>query len=562
MPVPPIDDSYIDAIIKSDGPYNPALNRTQGVKLRELMKRFRDYFEEQTPKLISQLANDSGYVTSSIIDGLASDVNVLHKTGDEAKSGNLFINGSLQVSSRVDLNGPLNVIGGMIVDSSNDGRNMDLRLAYNNDGIWIGLRVEGETKTISAGYFPFNNSVIFDGRNIYDNTGVHFLKEGDAAPISGSANYVQNIQYPNPKQIGAGILIDGAIKSFQDDGNHFQYENGNAGITGTFSANEVWISNAGLLKTPIITSTEAGSIYLNPQGTVVFESQTGQNFIFRSGVNIEGLAGSGNQIVIADNAGNLKAGIVNFIQAYPNAPQDANIYLLASNQITFGSGEVAASISTRFHEFPDYLHFYEKRSGKAILKLGGYGSGNGNTVLGQRLLIDDTREGDLAGVARSLLDVYGDFTANDVFVANLQGEGNRVVIANEYGNLKVSPIDFIQVNPVNPQTASIKVVGEIRTWDNNIISYNGSDASFTLLNPGGVGFKNNAEVFTGYLSNETMTNNRQWTLPDKSGKLALTQQAIDLEITDSAKGIVLKSPNGTRYRVSVDDAGALTTSAL
>lgn len=46
MPIPPIDDSYIDAIIKSDGPYNPSLNRTQGVKLRELMKRFRDFMEQ------------------------------------------------------------------------------------------------------------------------------------------------------------------------------------------------------------------------------------------------------------------------------------------------------------------------------------------------------------------------------------------------------------------------------------------------------------------------------------------------------------------------------------
>lgn len=36
----------------------------------------------------------------------------------------------------------------------------------------------------------------------------------------------------------------------------------------------------------------------------------------------------------------------------------------------------------------------------------------------------------------------------------------------------------------------------------------------------------------------------------------------DVEITDAAKGVVLKSPNGTRYRVIVSDAGALSATAL
>lgn len=37
--------------------------------------------------------------------------------------------------------------------------------------------------------------------------------------------------------------------------------------------------------------------------------------------------------------------------------------------------------------------------------------------------------------------------------------------------------------------------------------------------------------------------------------------AKDLEITDAAKGVVLKSPNGTRYRLTVADDGALVTAA-
>jgi len=36
----------------------------------------------------------------------------------------------------------------------------------------------------------------------------------------------------------------------------------------------------------------------------------------------------------------------------------------------------------------------------------------------------------------------------------------------------------------------------------------------------------------------------------------------DLEIANSSDGIILESPNGTRYRVTVDNSGNLSTAAL
>jgi hypothetical protein len=36
----------------------------------------------------------------------------------------------------------------------------------------------------------------------------------------------------------------------------------------------------------------------------------------------------------------------------------------------------------------------------------------------------------------------------------------------------------------------------------------------------------------------------------------------DVEVTDSASGIILKSPDGTRYRVTVSDLGVLSTASL
>ncbi|SDE67114.1 Pectate lyase superfamily protein [Mucilaginibacter pineti] len=42
-----IDDSYIDDVIKSAGPFNSALDKTQGVKLRELVKLLRDGLQQE-----------------------------------------------------------------------------------------------------------------------------------------------------------------------------------------------------------------------------------------------------------------------------------------------------------------------------------------------------------------------------------------------------------------------------------------------------------------------------------------------------------------------------------
>ena len=36
----------------------------------------------------------------------------------------------------------------------------------------------------------------------------------------------------------------------------------------------------------------------------------------------------------------------------------------------------------------------------------------------------------------------------------------------------------------------------------------------------------------------------------------------DVEVDDSTSGLILKSPNGTRYRIKVDNSGNLTTTAV
>jgi hypothetical protein len=63
--IPPIDDSYIDDIIKAQDVYNPGLNKTQGVKLRALVKLLRDRLEQEAAGLSDgKVDKQSGYQLS------------------------------------------------------------------------------------------------------------------------------------------------------------------------------------------------------------------------------------------------------------------------------------------------------------------------------------------------------------------------------------------------------------------------------------------------------------------------------------------------------------------
>ncbi|MDB4922072.1 hypothetical protein [Mucilaginibacter sp.] len=56
MPTGPITDAYIDSIINANDPYNPNLNKTQGVQLRALVKLLRDSLEQQIADSAALLA--------------------------------------------------------------------------------------------------------------------------------------------------------------------------------------------------------------------------------------------------------------------------------------------------------------------------------------------------------------------------------------------------------------------------------------------------------------------------------------------------------------------------
>jgi hypothetical protein len=73
------------------------------------------------------------------------------------------------------------------------------------------------------------------------------------------------------------------------------------------------------------------------------------------------------------------------------------------------------------------------------------------------------------------------------------------------------------------------------------------------------------DQITGYMGSLNLGNltaNRGYYMPNATGTVALTQQATDYEVTDSTAGIILKSPNNTRWRLTINNDGTLSRAAL
>jgi hypothetical protein len=64
------------------------------------------------------------------------------------------------------------------------------------------------------------------------------------------------------------------------------------------------------------------------------------------------------------------------------------------------------------------------------------------------------------------------------------------------------------------------------------------------------------------LNTSSITSTRTFTFPDESGTLVVTPTVSDFEITDTTKGLIIKSPDGTRWRLGITNAGELTATSL
>ena len=65
-----------------------------------------------------------------------------------------------------------------------------------------------------------------------------------------------------------------------------------------------------------------------------------------------------------------------------------------------------------------------------------------------------------------------------------------------------------------------------------------------------------------YESSTSAVEKAMWLAPKVSSSSRLTLYGGDIELDEATRGIILKSPNGTKYKVTVDNAGNLAVTAV
>jgi len=131
------------------------------------------------------------------------------------------------------------------------------------------------------------------------------------------------------------------------------------------------------------------------------------------------------------------------------------------------------------------------------------------------------------------------------------GSGGSINTNNRGGSIDTRGAAIGLGGSINTSAGEDGVGGSIET-------YNGG-GSINTRGTGsiGLGVTGTRTTLTG-----TATADRAISLPNASGTLATTAQAADYEVTDSTKGIILKSPNSTRWRVTINNDGTLSRAAL
>jgi hypothetical protein len=194
--IPPIEDVYIDNVIKSSGPLKPNLNKTQGIELRALVKLLRDrleneivehYIANQTAlaqkvdqvvgkqlstedfstsekqKLASLKDHTGDYIQASPLTSQNASIVV---TGDISARRGMFIDGESKLSIIHDSNGYTG-----LVFNARSGGGTGLQLRYQPNTFGNGLYI----------YDPDAPSNTGAGNSDWKKILVH----GDTLPLTG-----------------------------------------------------------------------------------------------------------------------------------------------------------------------------------------------------------------------------------------------------------------------------------------------------------------------------------------------------------------------------------------
>ena len=254
--------------------------------------------------------------------------------------------------------------------------------------------------------------------------------------------------------------------------------------------------------------------------------------MYRTGVNALGFTTGGTGRLFIDSSGKLGLGVSSPEQLlHVESTSSPTVYIKSTSptagtfsQVEFGTGGANTSAKSR-------LKSYRMSAASAATNLA-FETTNSSSTTSEKLRLDS-----LGNVGIGASDTLG----NKVFI-----DGGDVRIDGAPSTDAV-----LQIRGDNSTSSSTDAVLSFVSYANN--QSGGSNADITVTNAGG---SYGEMVFSTRRGSGANTEAMRLTSTGDA------KFAEDIETTTAAAGLILKSPNGTRYRLTVANDGTLTTSTV
>ena len=142
--------------------------------------------------------------------------------------------------------------------------------------------------------------------------------------------------------------------------------------------------------------------------------------------------------------------------------------------------------------------------------------------------------------------------------SNQSGGYNNIMAFWDPSNNFIFSLGNVGIGTTNPSeklevAGNARITGDVTLSNGNALRWTSDDVRIEGTTAG--------DNIKFYVANtEILQLAQSGTLATVTGNLKVT--GGDIEVQDSSNGLILRSPNGTRYRITVDNSGNLTTTAI
>jgi hypothetical protein len=380
--IPPIEDAYIDSVIKSSGPLKPNLNKTQGIELRAMVKLLRDRLESEIAEHYTANQASLSLKVNQLEFQTGLDTKIaLGEKGQANGVATLDVNGKIPVSQLSEaILGSVNYQGNYDAVANNPelppasgskGKYYIIAIAGNQQGLELNIgdwiisngdvwqkvdnssqvaSVNGLTGAVTVDDVPKWNGEIYDPSVNNDsldalmgyNSSAGKFTHYDLGYIKGSlATSLQDVT-----SLDSGITTNditaGIIHSDFPSGGGFGAKNSGVEIFSLSTSGNTGISGGSL--TDLVVNVKGDNPYSLRTNNVSRYSVDGSgNHSFNGEVKYNSLAGTGERVVVADADG--KLGISSLEDGYVKLNgtiQSGYIYIddaVYANRYTFSNTE-------------------------------------------------------------------------------------------------------------------------------------------------------------------------------------------------------------------------------